>query len=29
VRVEPQGKLKGIGAAFESIEFHRITANHE
>lgn len=25
VRVEPQGVLKGIGAAFESIEFHRIT----
>jgi hypothetical protein len=25
VRVEPRGALKGIGAAFESIEFHRIT----
>lgn len=23
VRVEPQGAQKGVGAAFESIEFHR------
>lgn len=23
VRVEPQGALRGIGAAFDSIEFHR------
>ena len=23
VRVDPQGALKGIGATFESIEFHR------
>ena len=27
VRVERQGALKGIGAAFESIEFHRIAAH--
>ena len=27
IRVEPQGALKGIGAAFESIEFHRIAAH--
>ena len=27
IRVEPQGKLRGIGAAFESIEFHRIAAH--
>lgn len=26
VRVEPVGTLKGIGAAFESIEFRRISA---
>jgi hypothetical protein len=25
VRVEPQGTLKGVGAAFESIQFERIT----
>jgi len=24
VRVEPQGTLKGVGAAFDSIEFLRI-----
>jgi hypothetical protein len=27
VRVEPQGALNGIGALFESIEFHRITSH--
>lgn len=26
VRVEPQGTLKGVGVAFESIEFHRSPA---
>ena len=25
VRVEPQGKLRGVGAAFESIEFLRVS----
>lgn len=26
VRVDPHGRLKGIGATFESIEFHRVGA---
>ena len=27
VRVDPQGSLKGVGATFESIEFHRVGAH--
>jgi len=29
VRVDPHGRLKGIGATFESIEFHRVRAQPE
>jgi hypothetical protein len=28
VRVEPQGALKGVGATFQTIEFHRIAPHH-
>jgi hypothetical protein len=28
VRVEPQGPLKGVGATFDIIEFHRIAPHH-